>query len=58
MINIEFTTDNAAFGDDMFEEHYECVRILKEICKKLNSGYRNGSCIDINGNKVGEWELT
>ena len=54
MFEIKFSTGNAAFED---YETEECVRILKEVCNKLESGYTYGSCIDINGNKVGEWKL-
>ena len=54
MLSVNIKTGNAAFEDYEVEE---CVRILKEVCNKLESGYTYGSCIDINGNKVGEWEL-
>ena len=63
MFEIKFKTGNAAFCDpytgeeDEVYEVNECRRILKKIIEKLDYGYREGSCIDINGNKVGEWRL-
>ena len=64
MIEIKFTTGNAAFCDaytgerDAYAEVTEVVRILNGIIDKLENDYRYGSCIDINGNKVGEWRLS
>ena len=63
MLKIELKTGCAAFRDiftgDPNErcERKECVRILKEVIEKLENGYSNGVCMDINGNKVGTWEL-
>lgn len=63
MMKIEFGTGNAAFTDEVdgsmddYYEKRECMRILGTIINKLNDGYTYGSCIDINGNKVGEWSL-
>lgn len=63
MLKIEFKTGNAAFNDpytgepDDINLRYESVRILKEVVAKIESGYTEGSCIDLNGNKVGTWKL-
>lgn len=64
MLKIEFKTGNAAFNDpytgepdDIYLRH-ESVRILEEVVTKIGNGYTEGSCIDLNGNKVGSWELT
>ena len=63
MLEIKFKTGNAAFCDpytgeeDKYYEGLETQRILNEIIKKIEVGYREGSCIDLNGNKVGPWEL-
>ena len=63
MLKIEIKTGNAAFCDEMTgeEDRYcearECQRILQDIIRKLEAGYRDGSCIDYNGNKVGSWKL-
>ncbi len=61
MLKIEIETDGAAFCDpcDGNESEYweavELKRILEDICVKLEDGVTSGSCIDINGNKVGYW---
>lgn len=54
MLKIEFATDNAAFTEDSGPE---CARILREIARDVEHGVTEGTCIDINGNKVGEWSL-
>jgi hypothetical protein len=55
MFRIEFETDNAAFGEVL---DYEVSRILKEIAGKIEGGRAGGSVLDINGNVIGEWELS
>lgn len=66
MFRIEIKTDNAAFQsqwgaadkwDDMYYRNEEIKRVLKNVCNQMDNGYVKGSCIDINGNKVGEWSL-
>ena len=66
MLKIEFATENAAFQPDYeefgyWEQNYyrteEIKRVLKNVCNQLENGYVKGTCIDINGNKVGEWSL-
>lgn len=69
MLRIEFTTSNAAFHADYEDEekmtdwqksyfrNEEIKRVLKNICNQLDNGNVSGSCIDINGNIVGTWEL-
>lgn len=63
MFKVEFKTGGAAFcnpstvEEDDYYEGLETQRILQEICKKIEAGYREGSCMDINGNRVGSWEL-
>lgn len=62
MFKIEFSTGNAAFHDDVesyddYVMRYEVTRILKTIANKIENGYTKGSCIDINGNKIGTWKL-
>ena len=64
MLKIEFATENAAFCDPRFgepDEYYiraECCRILEEVLDKIEDGFDSGSILDINGNKVGSFELT
>ena len=55
MFKLKISTDNAAFEGDNFE--YEITRILREIARKISSGQRENSILDINGNKVGEFTL-
>lgn len=61
MFKCEIKTGNAAFTDpytgkeDEYWEGMEINRILDEIKQKIEDGYTSGSCIDINGNKVGSW---
>lgn len=57
-MKIEFTTGNAAFDEECGGSlEYETIRILREICGKIEIGYIEGSIIDINGNKIGDWKL-
>lgn len=55
-MKIEFKTGGAAF-DEPYQAS-EIKRILEEIATKVECGYYSGKIIDINGNNVGEWELT
>ena len=60
MLRIEIKTDNAAFCDpDGNESEYwesvELNRILANICLAIEGGETSGTCMDINGNKVGIW---
>lgn len=63
MFKVEIKTGGAAFCDpctgeeDTYAESFEVVRILKRIINELENDYVKGVCMDINGNKVGEWEL-
>ena len=51
-LRIEFNIDNDAFVGDC---QMEIVRILGEVQKKVLTGQGSGGCLDINGNKVGDW---
>lgn len=63
MFEIKIKTRNAAFHnpDDSSLDKYETVaevkRIVMEMLGKMEVGYTEGGCFDINGNKVGEWKL-
>lgn len=52
MFEIKIKTGGAAFD----ESGYEVTRILKEIIIKMENGHTKGVIMDINGNKVGNWE--
>lgn len=57
-MRLSFETDNAAFGDDNDTDRaHECARILRLIASQIERGSRGGQCVDLNGNKVGSWEL-
>ncbi|RHS68179.1 hypothetical protein DW954_02255 [Clostridium sp. AM45-5] len=61
MLKIEIETGNAVFCDpytgeeDRHFEGFELNRILEGIKMKIAEGYTNGTCFDINGNRVGWW---
>lgn len=64
MLKIEINTENAAFGCDVetrwehdYSRNEEIKRVLKNVCNQLNNGYDSGSCLDINGNVVGRWQI-
>lgn len=59
MFKVEINTGNAAFGEDYFETTAELKRILEKIIEDLDLRVvEKAPIIDINGNKVGYWELT
>ena len=64
MLKIEINTENAAFGCDAetrwerdYSRNEEIKRVLKNVCNQLDNGNMSGVCIDINGNKVGRWQI-
>lgn len=62
MFKLEFDTEGADFIDEEgYDNNFflveECKRILKKVCQKLEDDETSGSIIDINGNKIGSWEL-
>lgn len=66
MLKIEINTENAAFQsqwgaadkwDDMYCRNEEVKRVLKNVCNQMDNGKTSGYCIDINGNRCGEWSL-
>lgn len=62
--SLEIEMDNAAFGDDAFDQTAEVKRILKRLIVGLpeNGGLDIGdgtrNLRDINGNTVGRWEVS
>lgn len=55
MFKLTIETDNAAF-DDCPEQ--ECARILRAVADALERGTRGAPLHDINGNRVGRFDLT
>lgn len=53
-MKIEFSTDNAAFEDDL---PGEVQIILENIMYQVDGGRSAGIIHDTNGNRVGEWSL-
>jgi hypothetical protein len=51
---VGFATDNAAFE---YSQQTEVARILRVIADRIEKGEMRGPAMDINGNKVGEYEL-
>ena len=64
MFKLDMKTGYAAFTDpygenDRIAESQEVARILREVAYQIENGIRTkGSCMDYNGNKVGEFELS
>ena len=54
MMRIEFETTNSAF-DDYGDK--EITRILATIAEKVERGMEEDIIVDIDGNKIGKWEL-
>lgn len=60
MLKIEIKTGNAAYsdGDKLTNEGRELLAInLKVIANMIVNGENGGAIMDINGNKVGKWEV-
>ena len=58
MMKIKFDTKNAAFSEECGGGlEWQSIEILKEIIEKLENGTKEGNCFDVNGNKVGEWNV-
>ena len=55
MFKVKINTANEAFSQS---PETEIARILRVIVDKLDSGRDGGTCVDINGNIVGSWEIT
>jgi len=55
MFKIVFDIDNAAFHEGYGRQ--ETARILEKITEQVLDGLNSGTISDINGNKVGYWEV-
>ena len=57
-MKIQFSTEGVAFIEYGYLGRSEEVkRILDNIAEKVDLGYEDGSIMDINGNKIGQWSL-
>lgn len=54
-VTITINCDNAAFEN---RQATEIIRILKVLIAKIADGEEYAPCMDINGNKVGEMNIT
>ncbi len=55
MFKMTISTDNAAFdGSDCYAE---TARILRDVATAVERGTREGVLHDINGNKIGRFDL-
>lgn len=61
MFTCKIKTGGAAYrdenGDGYDRYNHELIRNLKEIITKMERGDGNGYIMDINGNKVGTWNI-
>jgi len=55
MFKIVFDIDNAAFQEGYGRE--ETARILEKITQEVLDGRNSGTIMDVNGNKVGYWQV-
>ena len=53
-LKLTIRTDNAAFDGNCREE---CARILREVAQALERGTTGAPLFDINGNRVGRFDL-
>lgn len=54
LAEITFTMNNEAFGDDY---RAEACRILRDIADKVEGGREGGIVMDVNGNRIGAWDV-
>lgn len=60
MLKIEIKTGNAAYSENeklTWDGRYELAANLKVIADMIVNGENGDTIMDINGNKVGEWEV-
>jgi len=55
MVIIKFDTASAAFDEDA---SLEITRILSNISDQIHTGNTARQIVDVNGNKIGQWEFT
>ncbi len=54
MLRIEIATDNDAFVPNPYQE---LSRLVRGVADKMDNGCDGGNILDVNGNKVGRWDL-
>ena len=62
-MKITFETSSNAFcnpftgEEDDYYKANECMRIMQYILDKIKRGCEHGPIMDINGHRIGEWQL-
>ena len=60
MLKIEIKTGNAAYSENdelTWDGRFNLAANLKVIANMIVNGENGGTIMDINGNKVGKWEV-
>ena len=58
MFKLQFSTGNAAFGENQFDRADEISRILIKVSEQVGDlDLVNGKIYDANGNHIGDWEI-
>ncbi len=58
VFKIEFETENDVFQNSTQDAQFEVARILYAVSKRLMSGDVCGPVSDVNGSKIGRFDLT
>ena len=56
-MRIEFSMDNDSFQDAM-QRVMELRGIMEDIVLDFDHGHEDGGIRDMNGNRIGQWEIT
>lgn len=55
MFKLQFDMSGDAFAGHTYD--VEIARILVEVSNNVIAGYRGGPIRDVNGNRIGQWEI-
>lgn len=55
MFTLQFDMRGDAFAGNTYDA--EIARILEEVCDSVMAGYFGGPILDVNGNRIGQWEI-
>jgi hypothetical protein len=56
MFKLQFTTDNATFGETTEEKNAEIARTLRTLAGYIEQGLDSGTITDPNGNTTGSFD--
>lgn len=54
-VNVSFECDNAAFDGRV---DVEAAHVIRTVADRLERGDESGAIFDLNGNRIGAWELS